>query len=78
MDHPLGDPLPVEPGQLLDEVLVLEEHGTARSGGLAALVVDDGRSGLGRQDWLRHGTSTVLGLSNGRTSLGTPLTLERF
>ena len=53
--HPLGDALAVEAGQLLQQVLVLEEDRTARAGGLAALVVDDRCARLGGQGRLGHG-----------------------
>ncbi len=59
VDHPLGDALAVEPGQLLQEVLVLEQHRPARTCGLAVLVVDDRGAGLGGQGGLGHGNLHV-------------------
>ena len=56
VDDPLRDPLPVEAGQLLDEVVVLQQDGPGGSGGLGVLVVGDGGAGLGGQDGtLGHG-----------------------
>src|SRR4051812_48109811 len=43
----LGDALAVEAGELLDQVVVLQQDGAARTGGLRALVVGDGRARLG-------------------------------
>ena len=52
VDDALGDALAVEAGQLLDEVLVLEQHRPAGAGRLGPLVVGHGGPGLGGEDLL--------------------------
>jgi hypothetical protein len=44
VDDAFWDPLAVEPGQFLCEVLVLEQDRPGRPGGLRVLVVSDGRA----------------------------------
>src|SRR5258708_1883353 len=46
MDHALGDPLTIEPSELLDEVKVFQQHRPFRSGGLRILIVAYGRTGI--------------------------------
>ncbi len=51
----LRDPLPVEPGKFLEEVLVLQQHRAVRSCGLGVLVVGNGCTGLSRENaTIRH------------------------
>src|SRR6266481_2923169 len=45
MDHPLGDPLPVEVGHLFDQMKVLYQHWTAGPGRQRVLVVGDRDTG---------------------------------
>ena len=49
VDDPFGDALAVEAGELLDQVLIGEEHGPPGPRGVAVLVVGDGSPGLGRE-----------------------------
>ncbi|MNM96068.1 hypothetical protein D3C81_1085340 [compost metagenome] len=51
--HALGNPLPMEALELLDQVDVLQQRRTVRSGGLGVLVVADGRAVVAR-----HGLGT--------------------
>jgi hypothetical protein len=44
MDNALGDPLTIEPGELLDEVEVFQKHWPFRSGGFRILIVAHGRA----------------------------------
>jgi len=54
----LGDSLAVEPRELLDQVVILQQRGTGGPGGLRILVVGDGRAALGRKNrFLGHGAS---------------------
>ena len=46
----LRDPLAVEAGELLEEVVVLEERRPRGAGGLRVLVVGDRRAALGREE----------------------------
>ena len=55
MDHPLGNALAVEPGELLEEVLILDEHRAGGAGGLAVLVVHHRGAGLRGQCRSFHG-----------------------
>ena len=57
---PLGDALAVEAGELLQQVLVLDEDGPAGAGRLAALVVSDRCARLGGQGRLCHGGTSTL------------------
>src|SRR5205085_1137892 len=50
MHHALGDPLAVEMGDLLDELVVLERRGTPLAHRAGALVVADRVALAGRQD----------------------------
>jgi hypothetical protein len=59
MNDALRDPLPVEAGQLLEEVLILEQHGPAGPGGLGVLVVGDRCAGFGRERAGHGGTLRV-------------------
>ncbi len=57
----LRDALAVEAGELLDEVLVLDQEGAADAGGSGVLVVGDRGAGLGGEHALRHrGPSVAL------------------
>lgn len=46
MDHPFGDPLPVEVAELFDKVKVREHYGAVFSHGDAAVFVRHGYAGL--------------------------------
>ena len=50
MDDPFGNALAVESGQLLDEVLVLQQYRPTGTGSLRVLVVGDGGAGFCRED----------------------------
>jgi hypothetical protein len=54
VDHTLRDALTVEVGQLLQEELVLHEHGATDARGLAVLVVGHRCTGLRSERSLRH------------------------
>ena len=55
VDDAFGNPLAVEPRELLDQVLVLQQGRAAAAGGLRVLVVGDGGAALGREDRVCHG-----------------------
>jgi hypothetical protein len=58
---PLGNALPVEPGQLLDEVLILQQDQSVSPSGLGILVIGDGGAGFGGEDTaIGHGRSPWL------------------
>src|SRR5216683_2988872 len=46
MNHALGDPLTIEPSELLDEVKVFQKHRPFRSGGLRILIIAHRRTGI--------------------------------
>src|SRR4030081_1375481 len=46
MNHALGDPLTIEPSELLDEVKVFQKHRPIRSGGLRILIIAHRRTGI--------------------------------
>src|ERR1700738_1705881 len=46
MNHALGDPLTIEPSELLDEVKGFQKHRPFRSGGLRILIIAHRRTGI--------------------------------
>ena len=52
MDDALGDAFPVLVGQLLEQLIVLHQHGAARASGDAVLIIRNGGAAGRRQDRL--------------------------
>jgi hypothetical protein len=48
VDDAFRDEFAVLVGQLLDKLVILEQHGAARTGGQAVLVINDRRAGRSR------------------------------
>lgn len=62
VDDPLGDPLTIEVGQFLDEMVVLEQSRSAGTCGLGVLVIRDRCTGCGRQGSARGVSHAILGV----------------